>query len=102
MQSADCVILMSLHALHHTQRIPVCLRQDNVNPVLQVGTQHITKVRQEASFRVTVFTEDDADSSGSSIQDIVMGHLTCEVKVGFNTPQDAAPRTSTQGHNFDA
>lgn len=73
----DCVILF-LYALYHMKRVPVCFWQDNINLMLQMSAQHISKVREKASFSVAVFTEDDTYSSGSSIQNIMMGHLTCQ------------------------
>lgn len=72
------VILLFLYALYHMKRVPVCLWQDNINLILQVSTQHISKIRKKASFSVAMFTEDDIYSLGRSIQNIMMGHLTCQ------------------------
>lgn len=60
------------------KRVSVCFWQDNINLILQVSTQHISKIRKKASFSVAVFTEDDTYSLGSSIQNIMVGHLTCQ------------------------
>lgn len=78
--SVASVIMVSLTSLHlnHTERVPVCLRQDNVNLILKVNTQHFLKLRKEASFSVAVFTKDDIDPFGSSIQNIMVGHFTWE------------------------
>lgn len=59
------------------KRVSVCLRQDNINLILQVDTQHFLEIGEEASFTVAVFTKNDIYPFGRSIQNIMVGHFTC-------------------------
>jgi hypothetical protein len=69
-----------------TPAVCIMRAEDNLNLLLQVST-HFSKVRREASSGVSAFTVDHI--------------LPVRQRLASTLHSAAAPRSSTQGHNFD-